>query len=368
MTPQYKKREAMPRDVRQVRISHAVTEHHDVHDGALVVRGHLDRSNHAVVVGVDEQDPQNVQRIVFKDGEVRILGTDGSTLHTIIHTGSTFSLSGFTIEGNERKRLEPGATLRAGTSLQIAESPNPVVMVDADGNLISRTMYDSLLFDPYVMGNTDSSKPDAYAKGLIRAGAAYTPGDTPFFLRKDGNRAAPVSNSYSGVVSSVFTELTDTPNSYSGEQNRFLKCVDPGKLEFAVPSTDELSEGSTNQFFTKARVAAACADGVSLGAVVCQSVQVLSDRREKQNISKPIDPEKSLATIVNLQPKSYQYTSQPEEDRLGLISQEVPSKFVREGPDNRQRILLYDLVCEIANAVRAIERRIRHIPPQVPPV
>jgi hypothetical protein len=357
----------MGRDVRQVRVSHAVTDHHDVHDGALVVRGHLDRSKNAVVIGADEQDPQSISTVVFKDGEIRVLDSDGTTLRKIIHTGSVFTLDAFSIEGSERKRLEPGAALKAGTTLQVAESPNPICLVDTAGNLISRNMW-STLFDPYVLGATDADKSDTYAHGLVRAGAAYTPGDTPFFLRKDGNWAAPVTGSYSGVISSVFTELSDTPNSYGGQQNKYLKCVDPGKLEFAVPSTDELSEGSSNVFFTNARVAAACADGVSLGAIKCQSVQVLSDRREKQNISQPIDPEQSLQTIVNLQPKSYQYLSAPEDPRLGLISQEVPSKFVREGPDNRQRILLYDLVCEIANAVRAIERRIRHIPPQVPPV
>ena len=34
-----------------------------------------------------------------------------------------------------------------------------------------------------------------------------------------------------------------------------------------------------------------------------------------------------------------------------------PSEFVRVGPGGKQRILLYDLVCTIANAVKAIERR-----------
>jgi hypothetical protein len=337
-----------------------------VHEGKLVVRGHLDDESN-VVIGRDEQDVQNTQYIVLVDGQVRVLDADGVTLRKIIHTGSTFSLDAFEIEGNQRRRLEPGATLRAGATLQIAESPNPIVMVDASGNLISRTMYDSSLFDPYVMGNTDAAKPDSYAQGLVRAGQAFTPGDTAYFLRMDGNWST-LGDGYSGIVSQVFTELSDTPNTYTGKQNQFLKCVDPGRLEFATPSTDEIDEGSSNLFFTNARVASACADGVSLGAVKCQSVQVLSDRREKQNISKPIDPEKSLETVVNLQPKSYQYTSAPEDDRLGLISQECPSEFVRVGPDGRERILLYDLVCTIANAVKAIERRIRDIPPQVPPL
>jgi hypothetical protein len=93
---------------------------------------------------------------------------------------------------------------------------------------------------------------------------------TPLFLRKDGNWAAPVSNSYSGVVSSVFTELTDTPSSYSGEQNKFLKCVDPGKLEFAVPSTDELSEGPSNGRAGFARIRAR-GRGRGSGGAACSS-------------------------------------------------------------------------------------------------
>ena len=90
----------MGRDVRQVRVSHAVTDHHDVHDGKLVVRGHLDDESN-VVIGRDEQDVQNTQYIVLVDGQVRgVLDTDGVALRKIIHTGSTFSLDAFEIEGN----------------------------------------------------------------------------------------------------------------------------------------------------------------------------------------------------------------------------------------------------------------------------
>ena len=36
-----------------MRVSHAVTDHHDVHEGKLVVRGHLDDELN-VVIGKDE--------------------------------------------------------------------------------------------------------------------------------------------------------------------------------------------------------------------------------------------------------------------------------------------------------------------------
>ena len=62
-------------------------------------------------------------------------------LRKIIHTGSVFTLDAFSIEGSERKRLEPGAALKAGTTLQVAESPNPICLVDTEGNLISRNMW-----------------------------------------------------------------------------------------------------------------------------------------------------------------------------------------------------------------------------------
>jgi hypothetical protein len=133
-------------------------------------------------------------------------------------------------------------------------------------------------------------------------------------------------------------------------------------------TSDDVDEGSTNLYFTNARLRQACADGSVLDVVRCQSVQVLSDRTTKQNISDSIDPEESLQTICALEPKRYQYRHAPDDDRQGLISQEVPDKFVRVGEDGKQRILLYDLMCEVVNAVRAIEKRIRDVPPQVPPV
>jgi hypothetical protein len=131
-------------------------------------------------------------------------------------------------------------------------------------------------------------------------------------------------------------------------------------------NTDHVDEGSTNLYFTNERLAQACADGSVLDVVRCQSVQVLSDRTTKQNISDSIDPEESLQTICALEPKRYQYKHAPDDDRQGLISQEVPEKFVRTGEDGMQRVLLYDLMCEVCNAVKAIERRIRDVPPQVP--
>jgi hypothetical protein len=131
-------------------------------------------------------------------------------------------------------------------------------------------------------------------------------------------------------------------------------------------TSDDLTEGLVNLYMTGERLADLCADGTTLGVVRCQSVQVLSDKREKTQISEePLDPEESLRNIVKMQPRRYVYKASPDDPRQGLISQEVDARFVRVDAQNRQRILLYDLVTELVSAVKAIEARFRDIPPQV---
>ena len=113
-----------------------------------------------------------------------------------------------------------------------------------------------------------------------------------------------------------------------------------------------------NLFFTNARVASACADGVSLGAVKCQSVQVLSDRETKQDISGPIDPDECLQNVISLQPKEYCYKSRPTEKRRGLVAQEVPKAFTKRGDDGYLRVNVYDLLCEVIGSIKALERKV----------
>jgi hypothetical protein len=345
----------MGRDVRQCRVSHKVTDHFDVHDGKLVVRGAKDGDK--LVISGESQDAAGFTHVVFKDREFRILA-DGVT-HTVLHKGSTFSLTGFTMEDETKTRLEPGAMLRAGDSFTIADSPNPIALVDSSGSLVSRNMW-SVLFDPYVLGNADSSVPTrTFAQGLVRAGQAFDTSDpgSATYLRHDGQWASLTTDGVTGSVAANLLSLDDVPDHYSGKNNAFLR-VHPtsGSVIFDTAVTsDAVSEGASNLFYTNDRVTQHCASG-SLGVVKCQEVLVLSDERAKTAIT-PLDDEEALDTVVKMQPKKYEYKSEPGRERTGLIAQELPDKYTVKGEDGMLRVSFYDILASLIGSIKALSTK-----------
>jgi hypothetical protein len=311
-----------------------------------------------LVVAADNQDATGFTKVVFRDGEFRILDADNVTLQTVLHSGSTFSLDAYTIEDETRTRLEPGAMLRAGDSFSVAASPNPLCLVSSDGSLISRNFW-SELFDCYVLGNADSSVPSkTYAQGLVRGGEAFDSSDpsTAKFLRADGQFVNLTTDGVTGSVASNCLSLSDFPDDFSGTHGSFLR-VHPttGSVVFdPAVDTGAIGEG-TNLYYTDARVRSV-AEGGTIGQLQCQSLLTLSDVRVKSECERIPDSE-CLAESLRLLPTKFVYNHDKKKQVLGLLAHEA-ERYSTKGNDGLLRLDYSQITSQLIGAVRAQQKQI----------
>ena len=222
-------------------------------------------------------------------------------------------------------KVASGQIIPAGNQLFKQQSPAPFAYIDTTGRLGSSNMWQSL-FVANIMGYVDVDKPDTYAQGLVKAGSASHGG---LFLRKDGQWGQP--SIYTGSVAETLLSLQDTPITYTGQADKYLRVsyAEGGSVVFDAIDTGKVPE-NTNLYHTEARVDSRISTKLQdksltniavSGTVTCNELLAESDARLKEDIV-DLEPEACLATIDHIQPKSYTFKDKPGR-RYGVIAQEI---------------------------------------------
>ena len=264
----------------------------------------------------------------IKDSDLLIKDSQTNKLHRVVHAGIVQDLVTQASDSDPGTIVvKQGSVLSSGDHLQIQASPAPIVICNKQGTMDSFNLWNAT-FSPYILGYADADKPDHYSQGLVRAGSA-THSDQ--FLRKDGQWAQP-SLTYSGTVSENFLSLNDTPTSYSGAENKYVRVTysGGGGLEFNSPTTTEITEGS-NLYYTDARVATKTSSLLSSGDInslvvngniSANSFISTSDKRLKENIQSLGSGECNL--LLKSLPLPHTYNLKGNDNiRYGFIAQQV---------------------------------------------
>ena len=159
-----------------------------------------------------------------------------------------------------------------------------------------------LLTEANIASNTDAimgyasvtKTTDSYAPGLVPEGVA----GGSRFLSESGLWGFP--SVHTGVVTSSFLSLEDTPNDFTGQDSKYLK-VSNSSVTFGDLATDIA--------------------GLQLQEVSTGVLHVTSDENAKHCIC-PMDLEHAVEMLRTIQPVTFQYHG---EDRhcLGVLAQEV---------------------------------------------
>ena len=273
-------------------------------------------------LGVSHLDTGNL--VFGADGKVFFKDANGNNYH-ILHENSTINVKFQGNDGVAQNKIQEGQIIPAGDNAKKQASPAPFVYIDTTGRLGSDNIWNAL-FLPNVMGYTDVDKPNTYSHGLVPPGSSTHSG---LFLRKDGQWGQP--SIYTGSVSETMLSLQDTPATYQGQLDKFLRVsyANGGSVVFHSISTTDVPEG-TNLYHTEARVESKITQKMADRSLASLSVQGTvtanefvcdSDRRLKQRIA-PLSPSEALGAVLQLEPKSYRFKGNPKK-RYGLVSQEV---------------------------------------------
>ena len=223
-------------------------------------------------------------------------------------------------------KLKEGQIIPAGNNLLKQQSPAPIAYIDTTGRLGSANLW-SALFVANIMGYVDVDKGNStYNHGLVPAGSATHGG---LFLRKDGQWGQP--SVHTGSVSENFLSLQDTPTTYTGQLDKYLRVSynEGGSVVFDSLNTSKVPE-STNLYYTDTRVNSritsklndsSISNIIVSGTVTCNEILAQSDARLKREI-KDLDAEQCLSDLLELQPKTYKFLGN-DKTRYGLIAQDL---------------------------------------------
>jgi hypothetical protein len=243
--------------------------------------------------------------------------------YEILHRNSELTV---TLDNAVVGKVKPGQPAVVGANMNKKQSPAPLCYVDEGGAINSVVLSDSL-WSESVMGYTADGKPNTYAQGFVPSGSAEHDG---LFLRKDGQWGRP--SPYVGSVSNNLLSLTDTPLTYQGQENRYLRVsyAEGGSIVFDSIDTSKVPESLNNLYYTEERVESKITEKTSdrsLKSLLVQNTVTArdflcdSDRRLKENIQS-IDTGYSLERVLKLKPKTYNFKGNSK-NMAGLISQEV---------------------------------------------
>ena len=261
----------------------------------------------------------------------QVFYNENGSSQELLHTNSKLNVKFEEAKDEEEEepavgKLQEGQLIQSGSNLFKQNSPAPFCYMDATGRLNSANLW-SGVFSPNIMGYTDADKPSTYSQGLVPAGSASHGGQ---FLRRDGVWGYP--SAYTGSVAETFLSLQDTPITYQGQLDKYVRVsyAEGGTLVFDSLDTSKVPENS-NLYYTDTRVESKIASKLSdnsittlkvNGSVTAETFVALSDVRLKENVS-PLDRQKTLKKIMLLEPKTYSFKNKPGKIRYGLIAQEV---------------------------------------------
>ena len=276
---------------------------------------------------ITELDTKNLQ---VTEADVKVKDVSNNTYYKVLHENSQIDVK-FDQVGPDPNKIALGQIIPAGNNAKKKASPAPFVYIDETGRLGSDLLGTSIYQD-HIMGFTAEGKQNTYAHGLVPAGGAVHSG---LFLRKDGQWGQP--SIYTGSVSENFLSLQDTPATYNNNIGKYLKASfgEGGSLVFDALDTSKVPE-QTNLYYTDTRVdsrIASKASDRSLLNISCQNrllakeIVADSDQRLKKNI-RPLDSGEILKRVCELQPKQYQFKSDPDaNNHFGLIAQQAKAQF-----------------------------------------
>ena len=224
-------------------------------------------------------------------------------------------------------KVQSGQIIPAGDQLFKQQSPAPFAYIDTTGRLGSANLWNQL-FVANTMGYVDIDKGvNTYNHGLVPQGSAEHGG---LFLRRDGQWGQP--SLYTGSVSETFLSLQDTPTTYTENIDKYLRVsyAEGGSVVFDSINTDKVPEQS-NLYYTDERVNSRIQtklqdksiSNISIsGSIICNEVLAESDARLKRNVV-DMNSESCLHAVSQLQPKSYEFIVNPNQQRFGVIAQEL---------------------------------------------
>jgi hypothetical protein len=190
-------------------------------------------------------------------------------------------------------KVVAGQIIPAGDQLFKQQSPAPFAYIDTTGRLGSANLWNQL-FVANVMGYVDVDKGvNTYEHGLVPKGSAEHGG---LFLRKY------LRVSYAEGGSIVFDEINTS------------KVPELSNLYY----TDERVN---SRIQTKLQDKSITNISIS-GSIICNEVLAESDARLKRNVV-DMNCESCLHAVGQLRPKSYEFIVNPNQQRFGLIAQEL---------------------------------------------
>lgn len=262
-------------------------------------------------------------RLLFGANSVSYLDADGS-YYEVLHRNSVLQVGLDNADANNVVKVKAGQPVVVGVNMNKKASPAPFAYVSESGDLNSVVLSDAV-YDDSVMGYSAVGKPNSYSQGLVTNGAAVHGG---LFLRKDGQWGQPAV--HTGSVSENLLSLQDTPTTYQGNVDKYLRVsyANGGSVVFDAIDTSKVPESATNLYYTAARVDTKIAQKAADRSLITIAAQQTitanefvadSDVRLKENITDLVG---GLDVIAQLNPKSYTFKGNSKL-RFGLISQEV---------------------------------------------
>ena len=260
-------------------------------------------------------------------------------------------------------KLKEGQIIPAGNNLLKQQSPAPIAYIDTTGRLGSANLW-SALFVANIMGYVDVDKGNStYNHGLVPAGSATHGG---LFLRKDGQWGQP--SVHTGSVSENFLSLQDTPITYTGQLDNYLRVsyAEGGSIVYDAIDTSKVPE-ATNLYYTDTRVDSritsklndsSMANITVSGTITCNELLAQSDARIKQNVAS-LHPEECLEKVLDLRPKKYNFITS-DKTRYGLIAQEL-EPILPELVNNRHEtksVNYIDLVPFLIGSIQQLKQEI----------
>ena len=261
-------------------------------------------------------------------------------------------------------KLKEGQIIPAGNNLLKQQSPAPIAYIDTTGRLGSANLWNNL-FVANIMGYVDVDKAtDTYKHGFVPEGSATHGG---LFLRKDGQWGQP--SVHTGSVSENFLSLQDTPATYTGELDKYLKVSysEGGSVVFDSLNTSKVPE-SSNLYYTDARVNSRITSKLSdstisniavSGTITCNEILAESDARLKEDIV-DLDCGACLETIDRINPKRYRFKGK-EGTRYGVIAQEIEETLpeVVKYANGQASVNYIELIPILIGSIKELKEQVR---------
>jgi len=174
-----------------------------------------------------------------------------------------------------------------------------------------------------------SAKAPAYAPGLVPEGKA---GGTRF-LTEAGLWGEP--SEHTGVTTSAFTSLEDTPDTFVDQWGKFVRVSTEGELEFVDMSDVNFPE-------------------LHVGSVLN-----VSDERAKQDIH-DVDMGEATDILRGITPVKFRYKEDPSKEHIGVLAQELQRLFptsVVEG-DKYLKVSYLELVGLLVATSKSLVQRV----------